>query len=399
MTGRDEAALPQDFLEEVRDALAHYHDQAHLLRHPLLRRLQRLVGPEPMTAVQELRRLLARAVEELRPQVMSLSDPALRPYAVLHGRYILGKELAQLEKELALGHRQLLREQRKGLEAVALALWQWAHGANPSPVERDSSLAGEIARLASDRRPIEVSALLQEAVGLLDRLCQEYQVRLSLAPAGPVYTLANPTLLRQLFIASISFALRSAPGARLELSLARFGQAGRLACTAALPGGHNPLALPPLPEPLLTLARSQGAGITLQGVPGGFRLELELPPGRSLPLVVIVEDNGDTVQLLSRYLASQGYRVAAIEDGASALQALQELSPDVILLDVMMSGVDGWQVLQQLKAHPSLCRVPVVVCTVLDEPELARALGAAGYLRKPVKPAQLLSCLARVSAQ
>jgi len=67
--------------------------------------------------------------------------------------------------------------------------------------------------------------------------------------------------------------------------------------------------------------------------------------------------------------------------------------PDAVVLDLMMSHVDGWRVLQRLQEDRSLRHIPVAVCSVLNEPELARSLGARAYLRKPVRPAELLECL------
>jgi CheY-like chemotaxis protein len=107
-----------------------------------------------------------------------------------------------------------------------------------------------------------------------------------------------------------------------------------------------------------------------------------------------VEDNHSVVALFRRYLTGHGYRLVPIEDAPGALQAIAKIRPEAIILDVMMRSVDGWQVLQGLKSDPSLAPIPVVVCSVLDDPELAFSIGAQAYLRKPVRPAQLLECLA-----
>lgn len=69
--------------------------------------------------------------------------------------------------------------------------------------------------------------------------------------------------------------------------------------------------------------------------------------------------------------------------------------PDVILLDVMMPHQDGWQVLQRLQAQVGTQHIPVIVCSVFDDPELARSLGAVDFLPKPVSRLQLLRALSR----
>ena len=102
--------------------------------------------------------------------------------------------------------------------------------------------------------------------------------------------------------------------------------------------------------------------------------------------------------LFSRYLAGSSYRLIAVDPLHEPLERIAQIAPDAILLDVMMSQVGGWDILQRLKADPGLSQIPVIVCSVLDEPELAASLGAAASLRKPVRRAQLLECLGRVLA-
>ena len=115
--------------------------------------------------------------------------------------------------------------------------------------------------------------------------------------------------------------------------------------------------------------------------------------------VMIVEDNEDVVSLFARYLTGHGYRLVAVDPRQDPLDRLAELRPAVVILDVMMSQVGGWEILQRLRADPRLTEVPVVICSVLDEPELAASLGAQASLRKPVRQAQLLECLTGVLAR
>jgi CheY-like chemotaxis protein len=88
--------------------------------------------------------------------------------------------------------------------------------------------------------------------------------------------------------------------------------------------------------------------------------------------------------------------VAAV-DGTRALECAEAEQPAAIVLDVMMPGRDGWEVLQVLKSHPATRHIPVVVCSVLQERDLALALGAAELLVKPVARPDLLRALGRHS--
>ena len=76
--------------------------------------------------------------------------------------------------------------------------------------------------------------------------------------------------------------------------------------------------------------------------------------------ILVVDDNPDNVEILSAFLESKGYRVAAAADGKSALAKLEEVQPALVLLDVMMPGMDGWQVCRTIKGHPEFGSTRVV---------------------------------------
>jgi CheY-like chemotaxis protein len=112
--------------------------------------------------------------------------------------------------------------------------------------------------------------------------------------------------------------------------------------------------------------------------------------------VLVVDDNEEILDLYRRYLAAGKYAVSAAASAAEAEAVVECSTPDAIVLDVMMREVDGWELLQRLRARPGLRYVPVVVCSILNEPELAYALGAQAYLKKPIISDDLLATLDRV---
>ena len=103
--------------------------------------------------------------------------------------------------------------------------------------------------------------------------------------------------------------------------------------------------------------------------------------------ILVVDDNHDNVEILQTFLESRGYRVAAATDGKSALAKLEEVHPALVLLDVMMPGMDGWQVCRTIKNHPDFASVRVVMVTAKggfeDKFEGMRS-GADDYVVKPV---------------
>jgi CheY-like chemotaxis protein len=113
------------------------------------------------------------------------------------------------------------------------------------------------------------------------------------------------------------------------------------------------------------------------------------------PLVLVVEDDAAAAELLQLQLRQAGYRVALAADGESGLQAAQQLAPAAILLDILLPGLDGWEVLRRLRATPLTSGIPVMVITIVDNAALGLALGAVDYFVKPVSRETLLGALAR----
>ncbi|HYG62200.1 MAG TPA: response regulator [Thermoanaerobaculia bacterium] len=111
------------------------------------------------------------------------------------------------------------------------------------------------------------------------------------------------------------------------------------------------------------------------------------------PLVLIVEDDPDTAALLAETVSAAGYGVRMASSGTAGLRLAREILPDVITLDVMMPGMDGWRVLQALKEEPHTAEIPVIVCSVVDNRPLGYRLGASAYLIKPIEPDSLTTTL------
>ncbi len=148
----------------------------------------------------------------------------------------------------------------------------------------------------------------------------------------------------------------------------------------ALPAGSG--------EPTLT----SGPPVSLDS---GLPTELAPGPG---PTVVVVEDDRRSFDLLRAYLEAAGARVVGARDGEEGLDTVRRLSPAGVILDILLPGIDGWEVLAQLKADPGTAAIPVIVVSMLDERGRGFALGAAEYLVKPVGKDQLLAALYRAAA-
>ena len=170
----------------------------------------------------------------------------------------------------------------------------------------------------------------------------------------------------------------------------------------------------------LTISRRfcemMGGDLTLASAPGEgsvftVRLPADAAGGREAagpatapaapaagPTVLVVDDDAAARTLMARVLGREGYRVVLAAGGEEGLRLARERRPDLVTLDVMMPGLDGWEVLAALKGDPALADIPVVMLTVVDDRHMGLALGASEYLTKPVDRRRLAAVLRRVAA-
>ncbi|KMO09737.1 hypothetical protein SQ03_31655, partial [Methylobacterium platani JCM 14648] len=99
----------------------------------------------------------------------------------------------------------------------------------------------------------------------------------------------------------------------------------------------------------------------------------------------MVDDVQANVKLSEARLSAEYFDVLTASNGAEALQICQRAECDIILLDVMMPGIDGWSVLSALKADPDLTDIPVIMITFVEQRALAASLAASDYVMKPVR--------------
>jgi signal transduction histidine kinase/CheY-like chemotaxis protein len=156
-----------------------------------------------------------------------------------------------------------------------------------------------------------------------------------------------------------------------------------------------------------------GGSIEVTSTPGKgstFTLTLlDQPPAASAPAgeiaeesaasdpsaltVLVVDDDPTMHDVLTSTLAREGYRLLHARDGAEALDILRKSPPDIVTLDVMMPGVDGWSVLGLMKSDPDLAHIPVIMITIVDDRNLGYSMGASEYMTKPIDRARLVALI------
>jgi CheY-like chemotaxis protein len=390
--------VPEEFVQQVRDVLAHLYDTAYLQRHPLLATLVPADLSDPRARAQSLRETTMQAIAALRPPSgVSPRDPAYRPYTILRGKYVEGMGGEEVQDRLAIGRRQFFREQQRAIEGIASLLWSKRMG--PAPATGDSAgqaLSEELEQLGIQSEAFALETVVREAVIATSSLAADRNVRLTMAVRGQPEAFADETIARHLLISLLGAIVRHSSDCHLQVNLANEGRWAALSVTGFCAGASGePDAAAPLTGQLETqeqLAGHMGGQLAIDEGEGGPAVHLRLPTGRK-DVVAIVDDNPKTLHLFERYLQPYRYQPLLIQESARALAEIRAAQADVVVLDIMMRDVDGWRILQSLRTDPGTRHIPVLICSVLNDAELAQSLGAAGYLRKPVSQAELVRAL------
>jgi signal transduction histidine kinase/DNA-binding response OmpR family regulator len=286
---------------------------------------------------------------------------------------------------------------------------------------------------------IEIAPLVRDVAAVLEPLAQKNANRLEVQCAPDVGTMhADLTKLRQALFNLLSNACKFTERGVVSLTAVREAPAGIefIVFTVTDTGiGMTPEQLARLFQEFAQadatttrryggtglglalsrrLCRIMGGDITVASEAGRgsmftIRLPAEVAPetreesvstaGEATPAgaatVLVIDDDSAVRDLMARFLGKEGFRVVTASGGEEGLRLAREITPDVITLDVLMPGMDGWSVLATLKADRALAEIPVVMLTMLDDRNLGYALGAADYLTKPIDRDRLVSVLAR----
>jgi len=377
---------PGETLEvDLRRAYKHLYDMAYLRQSPLIERLGLAERDDPSLALQEL---LRHGLELLRPaDDAPETGRAWRRYQIMQLRFCEQMTQQAAAVKLGLATRHLRREQTAAIAAIATRIRRTlgigdgpeAQEADHPPAYPRADLLGrEMAHLAADLQG-EISDLIEvmaQARELTGPLAQErgIVVRQKLAP-GPLGTVRVPeAVLKQALLNLLSVGLERAEDAlRISLGQREDGVAVDLSLQSVAWEGDAITFSADMLAPFGGRIETHDKG----------RLTVRLPRADHV-VVLAIEDSADTLDLWRRYLTDTRFLLVKAGPPEQAVQRAIGLRPQLILLDVMMPGVDGWQVLSQLKAQDELAGTPVVVCTILPQESLARTLGANGFIRKPI---------------
>ncbi|NKB71609.1 MAG: response regulator [Candidatus Latescibacteria bacterium] len=127
--------------------------------------------------------------------------------------------------------------------------------------------------------------------------------------------------------------------------------------------------------------------------------EVADPLGSSRRLVLAIDDDPNVLSLITQELTEEGYRVVGASSAMEGLAKARELDPYAITMDIMMPGIDGWEMMARLKSDPQTRAIPLIILSIVDNREMGYRLGADEYLVKPVDKDALVSVLQRFAGQ
>jgi CheY-like chemotaxis protein len=388
-----------DFLGLVTSAYHALYDLIQLRTHPLGLQLLPRTGIAPKEQGWQLHNLLLEAIHQLDPGAHApLHSKEWRRHRLMLLRYVEGMDPQQVAEQLSISRRQYYREHATAIEATAEILRLRRINKGQPPEADASESAGlqrsEIDRASRSQRAAQLGEVVNGVLQLLASLVQEHEIQVETdIPHGLPTVGVNPNVLRQVIL-----TILGAVATRYDRLM--------LCLTACLEESdvYLHITVSPPVESVSEIIRSQllpyeeilrSNGVSIDGLDADESLShvtLALPCVLQ-KLVLVIDDNKDVLELFERYLVPNHYQVQSASDAESALALATRLKPALIIVDLMMPQIDGWELLRRFRLDEQVAHIPIVICSVLKQRELALALGAQDFIEKPITEERLLSAV------
>jgi len=412
------------FSSLLRDVLANIRDYEVLEKHALSE-----IVPRSHPAVDKadnLRSFIWEGIKSLKPSDESGPVDMLkwRYYNILSGRYIQGLSTAELQKDLALGERQERRMHNRAVNTLEEVLWDrlfseketeesYPDGRMIRPAE--NVLAPKVVQDSEEAfsfsvslEPLHLDKIIDEIAVLFLQQLQARRGDLSIqAPANLPMIQADRIILRQILLYLFNQILQCWFGGKVFI-LAHpntnmiYLEILAWADPSRIPGEEMLLSNPLFAYWLERLNARLSVEILDQGdSTSGLKPSVQAAFTIALPManqskILVVDDHAQAIRIIELYLSETNIQTIGINDPTQVLHMAQSLHPNAVLLDVMMPAMDGWEILQNLKSDPETHHIPVIVCSVWDQPDLANILGADSFIKKPINKVDLLKELVRL---
>ncbi len=288
----------------------------------------------------------------------------------------------------------------------------------------------EAGQMVLERQPLDVEALLASTVALVRERAHRHGLTVEATVAEPGLTVqADELRLRQVVLNLVTNAVKFTPdGGRVDVRAERRGDEVAVTVTdtgVGVPEADRARIFESFQQGERSPGTQEGTGLGLtlsrrivelhggrmwldsevgRGSTFGFTVPVAptaddagWPPAGGVPegAVLVVEDDARSASLMTALLEGQGLTVDVATTGEQALERLLAGRPSAVVLDIRLPGIDGWDVLRQVKGDAETADIPVIIVSILDERGQGLALGADDYLVKPVGRELLVAALER----
>ncbi len=394
------------FEQALRDALSSLYDPSYQPDTVLYEAL----GLQESSS-REILAALRQAVIDMEPgPAVPANARVWRFYHLLDYRYLQGLTQEEAAQRLGITPRHLRREQQEAIKSLAQQIWpqqtsrpstEKQAGVEAKERETDSAwleqMHEEVAILKQSA-PATVAHLQEVIEGirpLAETLATKYGIRFRVYPSVSNAMIAlHPTLLRQLLLTVVEKLVAQMDGGEIVLETAE--EEERAGIFMRTRDSQAPIRL--ASEFVQELMGDLGNSIIVDSAGEKTVVRLYVPKARPVR-VLVVDDNADLMHFYRRYVTNTRFEITPLSSGRELFATIDAVRPDVIVLDVMLPDVDGWELLTYLHEHPDTRRLPVIICSVVRRKELALALGATLYLSKPVRRKAFIDALEQATRE
>lgn len=344
----------------------------------------------------QIHNLLLDAVHQLDPGPDApVFSKEWRRHRLMVLRYVDGLDPQAVAENLAISRRQYYREHNSAVEAVATILNGQTAAESPVASHEDKEkvnlLQSEFNRLSQHEQHAQLTEVVEGISELLHEIIKERNHALQTAIPSTLPGLqVSGLVLRQVLLSLLGMIVTHYQQVTMYLNASHRGEWVEILLRTDLEEENVADLLDQQLSPYRDTLTSNR--ITMKVVETGPHFEILLRvPHLAQKSILVIDDNQDVLKLYEHYLVPHNYTVFFASNAESALDMVQKIQPSLIIIDLMMPQMDGWELLKHLKrGETAISQIPVIICSVLKQRELAIAMGAQQFIEKPITEQRLL---------
>lgn len=400
----------KQFKQELRDALTHLHDPDY--QPPDL--LYIVLGRDPREGAGPVQSDIIQVINGLEPLPdVPMGSHARQEFDLLYNRFVLKLTQEETANRLHMSVRSVRRAQRTVTHTLARLLWEHSlarrvltdeesESGQGAPVHAGTILDARMtdwrSQVKQDLASLQMSApgsvtdvteTIKHAVELQSVLTSKYGINLTMEQVqSGLMAAIHPAALRQILIMAIAKLARRTSSGRITIETTLEEEDIKIILTGSI-SAHDQ---PPDVDLIQEILASQGGsiGVSVDGDCASLWVKV---PSVGQVTVLVVDDNLDMIHFYRRCTVGTKYHIVPAAQGQRTFEAIKSAAPDIVVLDIILPDADGWDLLARLHSHPETQPIPIIICSIVKEEELASALGAALYLPKPVHHLEFIRAL------